>query len=156
MDMFTLTQKEIQDAKIYDTSKHEIIRKYLFNFFKKKFSLFNDQQNKVECCNHGLEKYTIEKYDYSTSLPGSCLGNTFADWQNVFSIHTKARFDCGREFILGYFFNFRYGDLISIIKQLDDMDDSDFLKGKKFDDNNQIGIMTGFMRNNFADHNIGF
>lgn len=155
MNTFPLSQEIIQNTHIYDTAKHNIIQEYLLNFLKKKLSLFNDPQNRVQCIDHGMEKFDIDD-DYSAGCHGFCLGQTFADWENTLTIHGTAKFDCGIKFPFGCSFYFRYGDLVGISKQLNDISDSDFMKGVIFNDKNKISIITGFMDNNFTNFHAGF
>lgn len=146
---FNLTQIRIEEADIYDSEKSSYIHNYLLNYFRTKLELLNRPNHTVECITHSMEKYTVSD-TYSAGGHGFCFDRNFSGWENTLSIHGIAKFTCGKDFPIGYYFQYRNKNLIEIIDKLKAIPDNKLIKGIVFDEKNILSIITGFMRNNFS------
>lgn len=146
---FELTQDQIENAPIYDREKQSYINSYLLRYFESKFSLLRHPEHKICCRTDGMEHYTIE--DKVSARPsGSCIGELFGDWKNNLLVHSTAKFDCKRDFQIGYCLEYKNKDLIDLLSQLREMSDKELLCGKEFNGENRLTMFTGYMMNNFS------
>lgn len=146
---FNLTQEDIENAHTHDSEKHVYIRNYLEDYFVEKLPLLSRPEHTVDCRVHGAEHYTVDG-EHRVGGPVSCPGDSFADCEQALLIHSTARFECKKDFPIGYCLKYRYVDLIRILEKLHAMSDEMLLRGKKFDEKNQLTVITGYMMNNFS------
>ena len=146
---FNLAQEELENAQIYDKEKSIYITNYLTEYFQSKLTYLNGSDHRIKCPQHDMEKYTVSD-KYSRGHHGFCLGNTFADWQDTLSMHCNAKFNCEKEFLIGYTFTHRIKELISVLDQLHKTSNEELIKGIEFSNSSRLTVNTGFMQNNFS------
>ena len=147
---FSLTQEQIDNADKYDHKTHSYIQNYLQKYFESKLLLLKHPNHTVECYIDGMENYTVDDNTIITRMGETCFGDSLGDWNNVLTIHGTARFNCKQEFQIGYNLEFKNKKLITILKELHAISDNKFLHGKKFDEENKLTIISGYMKNNFC------
>jgi len=146
---FEITQKAMEDAGMHDYGKHQYIQNYFGELLKTKLGLLNGPDHRVECGEHGMEEYVTGDARWRGPF-GSCFGDKLADWEITFPAIADAKFRCGREFQIGYYFQCRYGEITSILERLKSAPDAEFVRGMEFDDRGRLEAITGMMRNNFS------
>ena len=144
---FKLTKEGIENSEIYDRKKTNYIFNYLVDFFKNKKYVLKNQIRQVECFDHGMEEFTMSD-DVKFGMHGFCFEHTFGGWENTLSLHWNAKFNCGKDFPIGFYFAFRIKDLVKITEELCKLTDLQLAGGHEFDEKNKIDVITGFRQNN--------
>ena len=146
---FRLTEDDIKNTELYNKTRHLYIANFLSDFLVNKLKLLKGPLHTVQCPEHGHECYTVSNL-CNKHWHAACLGHTFGDWENHFTIYCNATLKCEKEFFIGYTFYCLNNDLISVLKQFDNLPDKDFVKGKIFNNSSRLTVFTGYMRNNFS------
>ena len=146
---FNLTQKQMEDAQIYDEEKWMYIMNYLLTYFGSKLTYLKSPELRIKCPEHDMEEFSVDD-KCSIGHHGVCVGPTFADWQNTLSMHCDAKFKCGKKTFVGYTFTYRIKELLSVLEELYKIPNNEFIKGKKFSDFTRLTVDTPYMQNNFS------
>ena len=145
-NLFKLTKENIENSELYDREKTNYISNYLVDFFKNKKHVLQNHICLVECFDHGMEEFTMSK-DFKFGMHGFCFEHTFGGWENTLLLHWNAKFTCGKDFPIGFYFAFKFKDLVKITEELSKLSDVELAVGKKFDEKNKIDVITGFRQN---------
>ena len=146
---FKLTEEDMGKTEIYNSDKTDYVCNYLVEFFTSKKNALENHIKLVECFEHGMEEFTISK-DVKFGMHGFCFKNTFGDWENTLLVHWNAKLKCGKDFPIGFYFVFRFKDLVKITDQLTKLDNLKLVSGYEFDEKNKIDIITGYRQNNLT------
>lgn len=144
---FKFTKDDFENSEIYDRKKTDYIGNYLVDFFENKKPVLKNHIHLVECFDHGMEEFTMSD-DIKGGMHGFCFEHTFGGWENTLALLWNAKFNCGKEFPIGFYFTFRNKDLVKITEELSKLTDLNLARGHKFDEKNMLDIITGCRYNN--------